>query len=202
MPPPRLILASASPRRRELLAEAGYDFDVEAAGLDEAAAGRGVLPHRLPRALAEAKADVVAARHADEAVVVLAADTVAYTATEEVLGKPLDRDDAKRMLRALSNTSHAVVTGWAAIRIDDGRRLGGHVRSDVVMRDLSDRDLDHYLDTGEWRGKAGAYGVQDGPGGPDPFVLRIEGELTNVIGLPMPQVVEALAELGVERESA
>jgi septum formation protein len=201
MAPPRLILASGSPRRKDLLAEAGYAFTVEPADVDEERLAEGVAPHRLPRHLADIKAEAVAKLHASEPVVILAADTIALAADETVLGKPRDRADAARMLRVLSGTVHRVVTGWSMVRCDDGRRLGGHVRSDVIFRPLSDGDIAGYLDTGAWHGKAGGYGLQDEPGcepgGGAPFVESISGELTNIIGLPMPQVVEALGELGV-----
>ena len=204
MPAHRLILASASPRRRQLLAEAGYAFAVEPADVDEDAFVGRVDPHDLPRRLAEVKADAVAARHAGEPVVVLAADTVVYSALGEVLNKPRDRDDARRMMRTLSGTLHRVVTGYCAVRCDDpARRRSGAVRSDVLMRPLGDAEVEAYLDTGEWTGKAGGYGIQDTPGkaigAGDLFIESITGELTNIVGLPMPQVIDALEELGVRR---
>lgn len=204
----RLILASASPRRRQLLDEAGYGFEVDPSGVDEDRLAQGCPPKSLPQFLAEAKADDVAARHARQPVVILAADTVAYTSTGEVLGKPRHRADAERMLRALVGTVHHVVTGYCCIRVDDNRRLAGRVRSDVTMRAVSDVELNAYLDTGLWKGKAGAYGIQDEPGGAegggggDLFIESIGGELTNIIGLPMPQIVDALDTLGVTRDVA
>ena len=196
---PRLILASASPRRRELLDEAGYDFDVQPSGVDEDALSKGVDPHDLPLLLATAKAEDVAGRHQGRGVVILSADTVAY-AGGQVLGKPTGRDDARRMLRLMAGSLHHVVTGYALVRCDDGRRRTGKVRSGVLMRPVSDDELERFLDPNQWQGKAGAYGIQDTPGGPaDPFVEQITGELSNIVGLPMPQVVEALDELGVRR---
>jgi septum formation protein len=199
--PIRLILASASPRRRLLLAEAGYQFDIEPPDVDETALAAGIPADALPRRLAEAKAGFVAAHHAGRRVVVLGADTVVYGAQGEVLGKPLDRADAGRMLRALSGSLHRVVTAVCCIRCDDGRERSTQVRSDVLMRPLSEAEIEAYLDTGEWEGKAGGYGIQDTPGRNigegDPFIESIGGELTNIVGLPMPQVIDLLDELGV-----
>ena len=195
----RLILASASPRRRDLLDEAGFSFEVEPSSVDETALSVSVDPFELPQTLAVAKARDVAARHDGEAAVVLAADTVVYAAGE-VLGKPADRADAARMMRLLSGSLHSVVTGHCLIRCDTKQQVAGKVRSDVLMRPISVDEIETYLDTNQWRGKAGGYGLQDEPGGRDaggPFVEQISGELTNIVGLPMPQVIDALAELGI-----
>ena len=198
--PPRLVLASASPRRAALLTEAGYAFTVAPADVDEQKLGEGIEPRSLALHLARAKA-TAASRTLTGTTVVLAADTIVRGPAGEVIGKPTDLDDARRILKLLSGTRHGVVTGWRTVRLDDGRSLQGQVRSDVIFRDLSDGDLEAFLATNLWQGKAGAYGLQDTPGGPDPFVESIEGELSNVVGLPMPQVVEALDELGVERSA-
>lgn len=201
---PRLILASASPRRSQLLAEAGYRFDVEPSDLEEETAARGIPSHQLAETLARLKAESVAKRHTGQPAVILAADTIVLSSRGEVLGKPSDRDDARRILRALAGTVHGVVTGFCCIRCEDGRRISGAARSDVFMRPLNDREIEAYLDSGHWQGKAGAYGIQDTPGreigAGDAFIESIGGELTNIVGLPMPQVVDALAELGVRRD--
>jgi septum formation protein len=199
---PRLILASASPRRRQLLEEAGFAFLIEPAGLDEDVFSATSDPLRLPKVLAEAKAQAVAACHAGEPVVVLGADTVVYSSQGEVLGKPVDAADAGRMLRTLAGTLHRVVTGLCAIRCDDGRRRGELARSDVLMRPVSESEVTAYMASGAWEGKAGGYGIQDAPGraigSGDSFIESIGGELTNIVGLPMPQVIDILAELGID----
>ncbi len=195
-----LILASASPRRAALLREAGYTFDVRPSTVDEEALAATLDAFHLPGLLAEAKAKDVAAQSPDQAVV-LAADTVVYTALDEVLGKPADRDDAARMLRLLGGSIQRVVTGLCLIDAAADTRRCGMICSNVTMRPLSDADIEAYLDTGTWQGKAGAYGIQDTPGASEPggpFVTNIDGELTNVVGLPMPQVVEWLAHVGIE----
>lgn len=188
------------------MAEAGYAFDVDAPNIDEEAFALIVADqHRLPTRLAEAKADAVVRRYVNQKVVILAADTVVYSAAAEVLGKPRDRADAQRMLRTLAGTLHWVVTGLCCHRCIDNRRESLQVRSAVVMRTLTEAEMSAYLDTGAWDGKAGGYGIQDEPTGQgqaadNPFVRNIEGELTNVVGLPMPQVVEVLERLGVVRD--
>lgn len=200
---PRLILASASPRRRQLLAEAGLRFEIEPADIDEEAAGRGVSLDRLAETLAAAKAQAVAKRHTGLAVIILAADTIVISASGHLLGKPADRADARRILQALSGTVHHVITGYSCVRCDEGNRnaITGQQRSEVRMRPLSSDEIEAYLETGQWEGKAGAYGIQDTPGQRigegDPFIQSISGELTNVVGLPMPQVRSALQAMGI-----
>lgn len=185
----RLVLASASPRRAQLLREFGYTFDVIEPPLEEPARlSDGLSPIQLAEALSFFKARSVAESLADGWV--LGADTIA-TLHGEVFGKPRDRDDARRILRSISGTSHEVVTGVSLVEAGSDRRFIRHDVTTVVMRTLSDRDLDDYLDTNEWVGKAGAYGIQDHG---DAFVQRIEGSFTNVVGLPM----ELLATMVVE----
>jgi septum formation protein len=191
MSPPRLILASASPRRQELLREAGYAFVVDPADIDENDSPRGLRPGDLAEYLARRKTEAVSARHPDD--VVLAADTVVAFA-DQVLGKPKDAADARRMLRLLSGTVHSVITGVAVVR--DSASFSRHTRvlSAVHMRPLSDDEIEQYVTSGQWQGKAGGYGIQD----PDPFVTRISGCLTNIVGLPMTTTRDFLNEAGVE----
>lgn len=199
----QLILASASPRRAALLREAGYDFTIRPADVDEEGFAVGVEASVLPVRLAREKAQQVAGADAGAAVV-LGADTVVLSSLGEVLGKPADAADARRMLGTLSGSLHHVTTGFCAIRTDDRQRLEGSVTSDVLMRVLTEAEIDAYVATGAWQGKAGGYGIQDTPGREigegDPFIEKISGELTNIIGLPMPQVIEALDALGVARD--
>jgi len=188
----RLILASASPRRQQLLAEAGYAFVVHPSEVDEQSVGAGLTAGELAERLAEMKADEVSRRFPDD--VVLAADTVvAYL--DRILGKPKDEKDAERMLRLLSGTAHSVITGVAVFC-----RMRGHFRhtrvlSAVHMRELTDREVEQYVKSRLWDGKAGGYGIQD----PDPFVSRTSGSSSNIVGLPMEVVIEMLAEAGLVR---
>lgn len=191
--PRRLVLASASPRRRQLLTSIGLTFDVSPADVDETE-----LPSELPIAyverIATTKARAVVSRmHGPELehAAVLAADTT-VDVDGEVLAKPLDDDDARRMLRRLSARTHRVHTsvfGWAA----DGEHVVT-VTTDVTFARLSERGIDWYLSMGEHLDKAGAYGMQ-GAGGA--LVQRISGSPSNVIGLPLAETIAVLRACGV-----
>ena len=186
------MLASASPRRQELLREAGYAFDVDPADIDEDDVPPGLLPAGIAEHLAFAKAQVVAARrHPGD--VVLAADTVVALG-DRPLGKPLDAGDARRMLRLLGGTTHHVVTGVCAVRRDADFVRRTCVTSAVHMRQLTDQEIEAYVASNEWQGKAGGYGIQD----QDPFVTRIAGCHTNIVGLPMTDTRRLLAEAGID----
>jgi septum formation protein len=187
----KLVLASSSPRRRELLAEAGFEFDVVRPPFEEPASFQeAVTPAARAEALAYFKARSVADGHGDACV--LGADTVVAVAGR-VLGKPADRAEAERMLRALSGTRHAVISGVAVLG-PDGIRMISSETTYVTMRPLSDREVADYLDSGEWIGKAGAYAIQETA---DRFVVNVEGSLSNVVGLPMELVARMMAELGL-----
>jgi septum formation protein len=191
--PPRLILASASPRRRTLLAEAGYDFLVHPAHLDEQVHARSAnLPVDVALHLAVAKAEAVAEQFPGD--VVLAADTVVAFG-DMTLGQPSDAEDARRMLKLLESTTHIVITAVAVISHNSGHREIATVRSAVRMRTLSYDQIDRYIAGGQWRGKAGGYGIQDD----DPFVERTAGCHTNIVGLPMTTTREMLDRAGVQR---
>jgi len=180
----RLILASASPRRTELLHAAGYDFDVEPAHVDESE-----LPGEPPRAyvlrVAALKARAVGARHPDD--LVLAADTTVVV-DGEMLAKPADDDDARRMLARLSGRTHEVLTGVVLVRA--ARESSAVVGTGVRFRPLAPEEVDWYVASGEPHDKAGAYGVQ---GLASRFVEAVEGSYSNVVGLPV-EAVKALLE--------
>jgi septum formation protein len=185
----RLILASSSPRRRELLRAAGFSFDVISPDTDES-----LNPDEAPKAavvrLAEEKARAVQAKEPD--AVILAADT-AVVLDGQMLGKPSDEEEARRMLRALSNREHEVVTGFAILTKDAGHSSAAVTR--VQFRKLSESEIDDYIASGEPMDKAGAYGIQSGAAH---FVRSIHGSYTNVVGLPMAEVVEGLSLIRVE----
>ena len=183
-----IVLASASPRRRELLSHFAVPFTVDpAAGPEEPPAGAG--PEETVRTLAAAKAAEVAARNPDS--VVIGADTVVEL-DGAILGKPADRDDAFRMLRALSGREHRVYTGVAVVC--GGRLQSGAEMTRVFFRDLTDREILAYIDSGEPMDKAGAYGYQ---GLASLFVERIDGDFFNVVGLPLCRLGRMLEKLGV-----
>lgn len=178
--PERLVLASTSPRRMSLLRESGYRFEVVEPGIVEPAALEGhVDPAFHAESLAYFKASSVAGLCRDKTI--LAADTIAEI-NGHVIGKPADRDDARRILKRLSNTTHRVVTGVALLDPALRTRLLQHDVSVLRLRQLADSQIEEYLDTDAWIGKAGAYGVQDHG---DKFVEQIDGSFSNVVGLPM-----------------
>ncbi|WNG15761.1 Maf family protein [Cystobacter fuscus] len=184
----RLVLASASPRRRELLGQLGLTFEVSAADIDETPqegepAGAYVLR------LAREKARVVALRNPDAWV--LAADTT-VSLGEALLGKPRDADEARDMLGRLSGRTHEVYTGVALAGPGDNHST--LVRTRVTFRTLSAGEIDWYAGTGEPLDKAGSYAMQ-GKGGF--LVAAVEGSPTNVIGLPLGETLELLARAGV-----
>jgi septum formation protein len=185
-----LILASGSPRRQELLREAGYAFLVSPADIDESVYPPGSQPAEIAEYLAVAKARAVAARFPRD--VVLAADTVVALGND-ALGKPSDATDARRLLSLLGGTAHDVITGVAVVHAAANLALQARVTSAVHMRALTAAEIDAYIATGDWRGKAGGYGIQD----QDPFVTRTSGCHTNIVGLPMTHTRQLLALAGV-----
>jgi septum formation protein len=174
----RLVLASGSPRRRDLLAHVGIPFDVMISAVDEASV-RAETPRALALKLAYLKATDVATRLVPPACA-LGADTV-VALDNEVFGKPTDRADAARMLRALRGRTHRVITAVAAA-FAGGRCLVDAVETGVTMRDFTDEEMESYLDTGEPLDKAGAYAIQ-GEGGA--LIAGHEGCWCNVVGLPL-----------------
>ena len=188
-PLPKLILASRSPRRRELLAAAGYEFDV-CPPSDSAECGlcSGESPCELVSRLAYQKASDVAGRIA--AGIVLGCDTVAEC-NGQVLGKPANEDHARAMLRILSGREHRVFSGLCLWRVPDGEPLVRVAVTTLRMDQLTPGLLDEYLAGGHWEGKAGAFGYQDGLD----WVHVIEGSESNVVGLPMELLAEMLEVL-------
>lgn len=180
----RRILASASPRRADLLRSAGLHFDILPADIDESAF-RGEAPMDLVLRLSQQKAATVFDVHPED--LVLAADTVVVS-EEGILGKPADAADAVRMLNALSGTTHQVLTGFSLFWPDRPchQQLCG---TRVTFRDLGSDEIEAYVRSGEPLDKAGAYGIQ---GNAASFVQKIDGSYTNVVGLPLAEVVEAL----------
>lgn len=187
----RLILASASPRRSALLAEGGYAFDVRPAEVREDLPAESDRPAEEAERLALAKA-LAAAEGGERGRWVLGADTVVVLG-RQVLGKPAHAADAKRILRSLSGTRHAVITGVALVQCGTGRRLVRHATTWVRMRRISEEEIRRYVATGSSHGKAGAYAVQEGA---DRYVEEMDGSFTNVVGLPMELLAEMLTEIG------
>lgn len=187
---PKLILASESPRRRELLKKAGYNFDVVPSKVSEIP-DKNLNVHDqildISRRKARASFDQVKALK-DEPFIVLAADTEVIFENSP-LGKPQSPEDAHRILRLLSGISHQVITGVCLIDSQSGKEVSQTETTTVYFRSLSDEDIWNYIRTGEPMDKAGAYGIQ-GLGGA--FVLRYEGAFDNIVGLPMDLVGKML----------
>ena len=189
MSKPRVILASASPRRRELLRLVGIAHEVRPADIDES-----YLPGEQPAAhaerLARGKAEAIVA-DAGQDVVTIGSDTIVVV-DGDVLGKPRDRAHAKQMLRRLSGRSHVVMTGVAVAW--QGRTFSGVEEVGVTFRDLSDDEIERYIDTGEPMDKAGAYGIQ---GFGATIVDRVDGDYFSVMGLALNRLVRLCRDLGL-----
>ncbi|MDQ1591572.1 MAG: nucleoside triphosphate pyrophosphatase [Pyrinomonadaceae bacterium] len=173
-----LVLASSSPRRAEILRAVGWPFEAVAANVDETARGGEEVVEYVERLACE-KAEAVAEGRASGLVV--GADTVVAVGGQ-VLGKPSDDEDARRMLRLLSGRWHDVLTGVALVRAETGEVLVSHELTRVRFAAMSDEEIDGYIATGEPADKAGAYGVQ---GRASLFIEEIEGDYWNVVGLPV-----------------
>ncbi len=191
MPPeaPRVILASASPRRRELLSLIRIAHEVQPANVDESLLA-GETPQGHAERLAREKARTIADR--EPAAVVIAADTIVVV-DGDILGKPTDRDAAAVMLRRLSGRTHRVFTAIAVARADRIRAAVEQV--EVTFRPLNEAEIAAYIATGEPMDKAGAYGIQ---GFGATIVERVNGDYFSVMGLGLRRLVELLAEVGIE----
>ena len=186
----RLILASSSPRRAQILRDAGLVFSIISSAVDETPIP-GEAPGELVLRLANAKAELVAARSVGPAIVV-AADTVVVL-EGQILGKPRSTDDARHMLEKLSGRTHSVVTGVSLIRLPDVEQRA-FVETTLVHFDrLSANEITRYLATDEPHDKAGAYAIQGRAGR---YIPRIEGCYYNVVGLPLARLLQELHELG------
>jgi septum formation protein len=186
----RLVLASSSPRRKELLKQIGLDFDVIPSSVPEKWEENSP-PRDVTRKLAMDKAADVAAGLSSG--IVIGADTIVLL-KGRILGKPKDPDDAFKILSQLSGNFHEVITAVALIEAETGRPVTFDATTRVFFREITKRELHAYIATGEPMDKAGAYGIQ---GKGILFVRRIEGCYTNVVGLPITDLAEKLSALGV-----
>jgi septum formation protein len=196
----KLILASASPRRAEIMRLAGFVFETIPADVDETRKG-GEAPADYVRRLADAKARTAAKKIAGDEVtkttIVIGADTVVVL-EGEILGKPAGEAEARAMLHRLAGRSHEVHTGMALLRLPDG---AARILEEVTLVDfapMTQREIDDYVASGEPSGKAGGYAIQ-GLGGR--FVRRVSGSYFNVMGLPVARLYEELLAMGVEADA-
>ena len=180
-----LILASQSPRRYEILKNLGYDFKVVVADVDENC--QTSIPCKFVKELAFKKADAVAKQCND--CTVIGCDTV-VAIDNEILGKPKDKDDARKMLKMLSDNKHSVYSGLCVIKGE--KVLVDYCKTDVYFDRLTDSDIEIYLSDSEYKDKAGSYAIQGKAG---VFVKRIDGEYFNVVGLPINLLNKMLKEI-------
>jgi septum formation protein len=187
--PARLILASGSPARRDLLTRAGIAFDVMPAAIDEPTGEGFTDPRTYVQTVAWLKAAAVASRV--DTGLVLAADTVGWL-DGQVIGKPADAADARRILATLGGREHELWTGVVVWRRPDDMQFVWQERSLVHFRKLTEAELNAYLATRQWQGCSGAYAIQERD---DPYVTLRSGSLSNVIGLPMTSLLKVLGSV-------
>ncbi|MBQ4090523.1 MAG: septum formation protein Maf [Clostridia bacterium] len=179
----RIILASTSPRRRELLAKMGYEFTCDAPEVDENVEGRA---DEIVALLSARKAHAAAEKYSEG--IIIASDTL-VSLDGKGLGKPVDAQDAFRMLRELSGRTHEVFSGVCMIDTATGKEETQVARTGVIFRELTDEEINYYIATGETMDKAGAYGIQGGAG---KFVTGLDGTFENVMGFPVDVVEDML----------
>lgn len=186
-----IILASESPRRRQILEKAGLKFKVVKSNLKEYVYPK-LKPHELVKKLSLEKAKAVYKNYKDS--IVIAADTI-VVCDGKILGKPKDGKEARKMLKFLSNKSHLIITGFTIISSDLKKPITKSQETKVYMRKISKLEIDSYIKTKEPYDKAGAYAIQ---GKAKKFIEKIDGDLFNAIGLPINSLMKELKKLGVE----
>jgi septum formation protein len=185
-----IVLASASPRRKELLSEAGYEFTVVTADIDELGfSTAGVTASEYAKRLALAKAKNVAEKYPD--CLVIGADTVVDFGGE-IMGKPADAKEAELITKKLFSAPHKVITAVAIVQLSDGTEVAESDTTTVYPKKLTDEQIAEHIESGCWQDKAGAYAIKQAG---DEFIERIEGSLTNVMGLPMELLQRLLKKL-------
>ncbi|RPI33241.1 MAG: septum formation inhibitor Maf [Nitrospiraceae bacterium] len=186
----KIILASASPRRREILGITGLKFSVDASEYEEDME-LGLKPHQLARFLSAEKAKAIASKYPN--ALLIAADTF-IVFKDKLLGKPHTDEEARRMLVLLNGRSHSVITGFTILDTKTKKKLSRSVETKVYFRKMTEQEIESYVRTGEPLDKAGAYAIQ-GIGAV--IVKKIEGDYLNVVGLPLNSLIEALRKFGV-----
>lgn len=187
----KFILASASPRRKELLEQLGMDFDIVVAPIDERGIDKSMSPDLYTGVLSMYKAAAVAKVLREQGrskEIIVAADTIVY-ADGKILGKPENKEDAKNMLKSLAGREHEVYSGLCVMRIKDGYSVSRSVKTAVTFKELSDAEIDAYVKTDEPDDKAGAYAIQ---GKASAFIKSISGDYFNVVGLPLSELYDIL----------
>lgn len=191
----KLILASKSPRRKRILEKMGFKFEIEPSHADESQI-KEKDPIKLVIALAELKAEVVAKNHND--AIVLGADTMVYHNGESI-GKARSEEEAFALLRKLMGKEHMVYSGLCAINTKTGEKKIEHSESKVKLRTISEKELNEYVKGGYYKGKAGAYNIDD----PEfqPFVEKVDGDKFNIMGMSFAKGMKILVESGITPEN-
>jgi len=188
----KIILASTSPRRKELLEKIGIPFAVEASDYKEDMSLK-LKPLELAKVLSAGKAEAVAERHKGENAIIIGADTFVVLGNR-ILGKPHTPERAKEMIKEMSGKIHSVITGFTIISVRSGTKISKAVKSKVVFRKLTDKEINNYVKNGEPLDKAGAYSTQ---GLGSILINRIEGDYNSIDGLPIVPLIAELKKFGV-----
>jgi septum formation protein len=189
---PKIILASASPRRKALLGKLQIPFTVEVSNYEEDN-NLKLKPLELAKVLSSGKAEAVAERHKGEDAIIIGADTFVVL-DGKILGKPHTSEKAKEMIKEMSGRAHFVITGFTIIDAKSGEKVSKAVESKVYFRELTDDEIDAYVKTGEPLDKAGAYAIQEAG---SVLIEKTEGDYTNIVGLPLPALIEELKKFGI-----
>ena len=186
----QIILASASPRRKQLLSKAGYQFSVVPPEIDESAySTEQIDSEQYARQLALAKAKSIAEKHPEN--LVISADTI-VDFQGEIIGKPADAKEARQIIQKLFSAPHRVITGLAICKLSDSTEMVACDITTVFPRRITEEQINEYIKSGLWKGKAGAYDIKENG---DEFIEKIEGSLTNVMGLPMELLERLLGKI-------
>lgn len=187
----KIVLSSGSPRRKKLLEQIGLKFEVCVSNFEEKEDPR-LTPYELAINPSLRKAKNVAAKYKN--AIIISADTF-VSFKNNVLGKPVTQENAKKMLHMLSGKSHSIITGFTIIDTKTVKTISRSVETKVYMKKLTNEDIEEYIKTGEPLDKAGAYGIQEKGA---VFVTKIEGDSSNVVGLPLYELVKELNKVGVK----
>ncbi len=187
----KIVLASKSPRRRQLLEQIGLEFEIRESEYEE---DMGLLadPIELVKLLALNKAEAVK-QYYDDAIIIAADTFVVFDG--KFLGKPKDKNDARRMLQLLNGKTNSIITGFAVLDLKSGVIINDYDQALVIIRSLTDQDIENYIITGEPMDKAGAFGIQ-GVGAV--IIERVDGDYHNIMGLPLSKIYMVLKDLGVD----
>ena len=186
----KIVLASASPRRKELLEQIGLEFEVDPSNCEEVMHSE-LEPHELAKSLSFQKAEEVAKKH--PTAIIIAADTF-IVFEDKLMGKANSKAEARRMLTALNDNSHSVITGFTILDTDNNSTVSSSVETKVHLRKMTPEEIESYVASGEPLGKAGAYAIQ---GLGSVIVKGIEGDYSNVVGLPLTSLTKVLRGFGV-----